>query len=54
MKDPKTWLFAFMNGGIGLAVGAIGSFLPTFIEEFGYSKRQYIHAVSKCTFKRLC
>ncbi|RFU26054.1 hypothetical protein B7463_g10286, partial [Scytalidium lignicola] len=37
MKDPKTWMFAIMNGGIGLSVGSVGSFLPTFINEFGYS-----------------
>lgn len=33
-------MFAIMNGGIGLAVGSIGSFLPTFLKEFGFSPRQ--------------
>ena len=40
LKDPKFWLFSTANGGLGLALSSVGTFLPTFISDFGYSTRK--------------
>lgn len=37
IKDPKSYLFALMQGSCVLGVGVVGSFLPTFISSFGFS-----------------
>ncbi|KIW19928.1 hypothetical protein PV08_00503 [Exophiala spinifera] len=38
MKDPKTWLGALIIAAPCLNVAAFGTFLPTFIQEFGFSR----------------
>lgn len=37
VKDIKVWLTAIVMGGWGVCVGAFGVFLPTFINQFGFS-----------------
>jgi MFS family permease len=37
LQDPKSWLFACINAGVALGIASVGSFLPTFVREFGYS-----------------
>ncbi|KAJ9610477.1 hypothetical protein H2200_005254 [Cladophialophora chaetospira] len=37
LKDPKTWLFALAAAAASLNIAAFGSFLPTFIRQFGFS-----------------
>lgn len=37
LKDPKSWAFAMINGGIALGISSVGVFLPSFIKSFGYS-----------------
>lgn len=37
LKDPKTWLFALAISASSIDVAAFGSFLPTFINQFGFS-----------------
>ena len=37
LKDPKTWAFAIIQGGIAMGVGTVGVFLPSFVNAFGYS-----------------
>ena len=37
LKDMKTWLFALAIAAASLDVAAFGSFLPTFIRQFGFS-----------------
>jgi hypothetical protein len=37
LKDPKLWCWTVTNAGFALATASIGSFLPTFIKEFGFS-----------------
>jgi O-methyltransferase involved in polyketide biosynthesis len=39
-KDPKTWLFALAISAASLNVAAFGSFLPTFIQQFGFDPRK--------------
>jgi hypothetical protein len=38
LKDPKTWLDALIIAAPCLDVAAFGNFLPTFVEEFGFSR----------------
>lgn len=37
MKDPRSWLGAFAIIAPVLDIVVFGSFLPTFIHEFGFS-----------------
>ncbi|OQU97631.1 hypothetical protein CLAIMM_03531 [Cladophialophora immunda] len=37
LVDVKTWFFCLMNSGIAIALISLSSFLPTFINQFGYS-----------------
>ncbi|OKL55471.1 hypothetical protein UA08_09207 [Talaromyces atroroseus] len=37
IKDPKSWLQALVVGAVCLNVAAFGTFLPTFIQLFGFS-----------------
>jgi hypothetical protein len=41
LKDPKLWCWIVTNAGFALATASIGSFLPTFINEFGFSPSIY-------------
>jgi len=36
-KDPKFYLSSALIGPVGIGIGAFNVFLPTFINEFGYS-----------------
>jgi hypothetical protein len=38
-KDPKSYLTATIYGALCLGIASITSFLPTFISEFGFSRR---------------
>lgn len=38
-KDPKTYMYAMCQSASVLGVGVVGSFLPIFINDFGYSPR---------------
>ncbi|KAH8698862.1 major facilitator superfamily domain-containing protein [Talaromyces proteolyticus] len=38
LKDPKTWLDAVVVAAPCLDVAAFGNFLPTFVNQFGFSK----------------
>lgn len=40
LKDPKTWLCALPAAAASLNIAAFGSFLPTFIRQFGFSPRK--------------
>jgi hypothetical protein len=40
-KDPKTWLMSYIIACIGMALAGFGAFLPTFIKEFGFDRREY-------------
>lgn len=42
LKDPKTWLFALALAAASLDVAAFGSFLPTFIRQFGFSPCKFL------------
>jgi hypothetical protein len=46
LKDPKTWLGALSIAAPCLNVAAFGSFLPTFIKEFGFSPRKHFLLLS--------
>lgn len=37
LRDPKSWMFSFINAGFGNCNSTIGIFLPTFIASFGFS-----------------
>ncbi|OQU96307.1 hypothetical protein CLAIMM_02409 [Cladophialophora immunda] len=37
LRDPKTYLFAVCQSASVLGVGVVGSFLPIFIHDFGFS-----------------
>jgi MFS family permease len=39
LREPKVYLMAFAVRASGLSIGAISSFLPTFIKGFGFSSR---------------
>jgi hypothetical protein len=38
LKDPKCWLFALINAGVATGIASVGLFLPTFVQEFGFSR----------------
>jgi hypothetical protein len=37
IKDVKTYFFSFIQSAAVLGVSVVGSFLPTFIHDFGFS-----------------
>ena len=39
--DPKTYLFGFCMGVVVLSIYTVGSFLPTFIHNFGFTPRMH-------------
>jgi MFS family permease len=42
LKEPKAWAFASIYAGIALGVSSLATFLPTFIQAFGYSRGRLI------------
>ncbi|KAF1817566.1 MFS general substrate transporter [Eremomyces bilateralis CBS 781.70] len=38
--EPKAWAFATINAGVALGISSISTFLPTFIQAFGYSRER--------------
>lgn len=45
-KDPKTWMLAYIVATLGVAMSAFAVFLPTFVNEFGFSKRTSPYTLS--------
>ncbi|CAK7205473.1 hypothetical protein SEUCBS139899_008248 [Sporothrix eucalyptigena] len=37
LRDPKVWMFACINAGLGNCNSTVGVFLPTFVNSFGFS-----------------
>jgi hypothetical protein len=46
LKDPKCWLQAIAVGAVSLNVAAFGTFLPTFIELFGFPSCKLFLAIN--------
>ena len=40
LKDPKVWLYGVCFHTIGVSISALGGFLPTIINELGYTPAQ--------------
>ena len=40
LKDPKVWLYGLCFHTIGVPISSLGSFLPTIINELGYTPAQ--------------
>lgn len=40
-KDPKAYFTAVIYGALCLGIASVTSFLPTFIQAFGFDKRKY-------------